>query len=139
MIMARFVYRNCLYGQWTPADPHGPAMVPNPEHVDQLIGVEFKEADHEIKPSRPGKRAHKVGTVPNGEVRATQLHISEVTDPDDYANRVNAFPTAALRVEMILRESRYVTDRFPPYSSGAGDLAENLLQELRAEWENLNE
>jgi hypothetical protein len=138
MIMARFVYKNHVYGQWTVADPSNPVMVPNPSHASKLLGVEFKETDNEVKPSRLRGRAHRMSTAPNGEVGTSQPHISQVTNPDEYATRVNAFSTVQLRIEMMLRESRYITDQFPPYSSGAGDLVEHLLEELRVEWENLN-
>lgn len=37
-------------------------------------------------------------------------------------------------VMMALRESRLVTDWFPPESSGAGDLIEELMNKLREEW-----
>jgi hypothetical protein len=37
-------------------------------------------------------------------------------------------------VMFILRESRYVTEWFPPYSSGATDLIERWLASLREEW-----
>jgi hypothetical protein len=69
VILARFVYKNCLFGEWTPVDPlRGPMMVPNPKYADQLLGVEFHESQLEAppKPRRNSNRAYRIGVVNNG-------------------------------------------------------------------------
>lgn len=70
--MARFVYRGDLYGEWTPARPDDPMMVPNPEYAGELIGVQFKEGANEVPLRKPKSRTHKIGTLRNG-VRGTSL------------------------------------------------------------------
>jgi hypothetical protein len=67
VIQARFVYNACIYGRWTPVNPSGPMMVPNPDYADALLGVEFKETANEAAlPRRPKGYAYKAGVVPNG-------------------------------------------------------------------------
>lgn len=51
-----------------------------------------------------------------------------------YYEAVNALPTAEERVAAVMRHSRYVNLFFPFGSSGAGDLIEEMLGELRDEW-----
>ncbi|HEV2172157.1 MAG TPA: hypothetical protein VGR71_01255 [Nitrospira sp.] len=55
---------------------------------------------------------------------------------EDYSKWIDGRPTAEARVESIMRESRFVTNWFPAYSSGAGDLIADLLDDLRTEWAN---
>jgi hypothetical protein len=58
-------------------------------------------------------------------------------DPDEFREHVGRLRDAGQAedaIELILRTSPYVTDLFPPFSSGAGDLVENLMDELRAQW-----
>jgi hypothetical protein len=56
-----------------------------------------------------------------------------VTD-EEYENYMNHLPTTEARIMMALRESRYISDWFPPTSSGAGDMIEDLMDDLREEW-----
>lgn len=37
-------------------------------------------------------------------------------------------------ISLIMRESRYVTTFFPAYASGAGDMIERWMEDLREEW-----
>lgn len=62
-------------------------------------------------------------------------HPSQMND-EDYSKWIDGRPTAEARVESIMRESRFVTAWFPAYSSGAGDLIADLLDDLRTEWAN---
>ncbi len=70
MILARFVYKDCVLGEWTQVDPlRGPMMVPNPEYADRLLGVEFIESQLETPPVRYGRRpnrAYRTKVVGNG-------------------------------------------------------------------------
>jgi hypothetical protein len=54
----------------------------------------------------------------------------------EYNRSINALRVtdAPRAVAQILRQSRVVMDWFPPSSSGAGDLAEILINELREAW-----
>ena len=53
---------------------------------------------------------------------------------DDYDSWVRDQPTVQLRIMSALCESRYISNWFPPYSSGAGDMIHSLIRELKAEW-----
>ena len=55
---------------------------------------------------------------------------------DEYSKWIDSLPTAEQRIMAVMRESRFVTDWFPAYSSGAGDLIEDMLDDLRREWAN---
>jgi hypothetical protein len=41
-------------------------MVPNPEYAGELIGIEFKEGEGEVKPRHPKRFAYKANVVANG-------------------------------------------------------------------------
>jgi hypothetical protein len=71
MILARFVYTNCLLGEWTPVNPHGPLMVPNPKYASRLLGVEFvnSQTEEPVNPKRHSGRAYRTGTVSNGTTK----------------------------------------------------------------------
>jgi hypothetical protein len=53
----------------------------------------------------------------------------------EYDVYINSIPSVKDKVMLIMRESRYVTGWFPPYSTGATDFIEDLLADLRAEWQ----
>jgi len=57
----------------------------------------------------------------------------EITDDNEYDIYVRELPTARERVTAALRESRFVTGWFPPYSSGATDMIEKMLEDLEEE------
>ena len=62
-----------------------------------------------------------------------------MTNPKDlgafeYDDFMQDLPTVQLRVMYALRESRYIMNWFPPYSSGAGDSIDHLIKDLKAEW-----
>lgn len=61
-------------------------------------------------------------------------HQREITDDDEYDAFITQLPSAEERVMLALRESRYVTGFFPPYSSGATGMITDLLAELKEEW-----
>lgn len=70
MIRARFIYTDCLYGEWTTALPGGPMMVPNPKYAHRLMGVEFEtwqsEGPPPPKPRPHSGRAYRTGVIANG-------------------------------------------------------------------------
>ena len=69
VILARFVYKNCVLGEWTQVNPlRGPMMVPNPEYADRLLGVEFIESQQEAPPAKGRRttRAYRTKVVDNG-------------------------------------------------------------------------
>ena len=53
---------------------------------------------------------------------------------EEYDNWINTMPTAEERISAALRESRFVTGWFPAYSSGATDLIEQMLKDMKQEW-----
>lgn len=60
-------------------------------------------------------------------------HPSEMND-GEYDAWIKAQPTTQRMIMSVLRESRYVSAWFPPYSSGAGDAIDLLIKDLRREW-----
>lgn len=58
----------------------------------------------------------------------------EMEDDDEYCEFVRMQPTAEEAIKLALRESRFVSSWFPPYSSGAGDMIESWMEELKTEW-----
>lgn len=63
-------------------------------------------------------------------------HIGDMGDDDYCAEiaRIYCTESAEAAIMAMLRESRFVTYHFPPYSSGAGDMIEHWLAGLRREW-----
>lgn len=53
---------------------------------------------------------------------------------DEKVQSVQREQSVEAAISLVLRESRYVTGWFPPYSSGAGDMIEYWLMDLRDEW-----
>jgi hypothetical protein len=68
---------------------------------------------------------------PRGE---TPTRVWTLNDAD-YDEYLRGLPTAEARLFLALRESRYVSYWFPPYSSGASDMIDAWLSELKREWE----
>lgn len=68
---------------------------------------------------------------PRGETLAKPWTLND----DDYDAYLQSLPTIEQRISLALRESRYVSYWFPPYSSGATDLIDAWLTELKREWE----
>jgi len=68
VILARFVYKNCLLGEWTPALPDAPMIAPNPKYADRLLGVEFKVTEDKPPEKTPkrSRSAYRNGVVRNG-------------------------------------------------------------------------
>lgn len=64
----------------------------------------------------------------------TTKHVSEMDD-DEYIEFVR-MQSAEDAISLMMRESRFVAFFFPPYSSGAGDMIESWLEEMKADWEN---
>lgn len=52
---------------------------------------------------------------------------------EEYVELVRMQPTAREAITLALRESRFVSYWFPPYSSGAGDMIESWMEELKTE------
>jgi len=52
----------------------------------------------------------------------------------EYDEFIKSFDSIEQKIMMILRESRYIANWYPSYSSGAGDGIEYLMDELRTEW-----
>lgn len=61
------------------------------------------------------------------------MHPSRMSD-EEYVNWINTMPAAEERISAVMRESRFITSWFPAYSSGAGDLIEQMLKDLKREW-----
>lgn len=63
-------------------------------------------------------------------------HIGDMNDEEYCAEieRISGEESVEAAVMVMLRESRFVTYMFPPYSSGAGDLIGDWLENLRWEW-----
>lgn len=60
----------------------------------------------------------------------------EMTDDDEYCEFVRMQPTAEEAIKLALRESRFVTYWFPSYSSGAGDMIDSWIRDMKTDWEN---
>jgi len=58
----------------------------------------------------------------------------DFADDEEYCDFVRSQPTAEEAISLALRESRFVSYLFPPYSSGAGDMIEYWLERLKEEW-----
>ena len=63
----------------------------------------------------------------------TVKHVSQMGD-EEYCEFVRMQPTAYEVITLALRESRFVSYWFPPYSSGATDMIESWMEELKTEW-----
>jgi hypothetical protein len=59
----------------------------------------------------------------------------QMNDDDEYIEHVRMQPTAEEAIKLALRESRFVSCFFPPYSSGATDMIDRWMDELKMDWE----
>jgi hypothetical protein len=103
------------------------------DHHPRVLGEHL--ADHRLPAGDSGDLARAEGgevsrflyqQVPDG--------MTEAEAAIAYDEWLASFSTAEDRIMMMCRESRHVMNWFPPYSSGAGDMIEDLMNDLRECW-----